>query len=160
MATVAEVTKTFKYRRHRPEDTLLYRVVEGEWETWQAERRDDPRLAPIPPHIVAEVEAFLRCGLLDYGFTLLKCDACQTEVPIAFSCKHRGFCPSCTAKRATETAVHIGENLWPTASARQWVFTFPHPLRALMANDREITNLIHQEVHKMVQFFYDNQAHK
>ena len=33
------------------------------------------------------------------GFIRLVCDSCQHEIAVAFSCKRRGFCPSCCAKR-------------------------------------------------------------
>ncbi|MBK7963297.1 MAG: transposase zinc-binding domain-containing protein [Bdellovibrionales bacterium] len=37
----------------------------------------------------------LRCGILAHGFLRLKCEDCDHEHLVAFSCKRRGFCPSC-----------------------------------------------------------------
>ena len=55
-----------------------------------------------------------------------------------FSCKKRGFCPSCSAKRMSETAVHLIDNVLPHTAYRQWVVTFPHALRYWMAASRRL----------------------
>jgi len=34
------------------------------------------------------------------GFARLRGDACGTEHLLAFSCRRRGLCPSCAARRA------------------------------------------------------------
>ena len=47
----------------------------------------------------------------------------------AFSCKRRGACPSCDAKRATVTAAHALDSLLPDVGYRQWVFVLPKRLR-------------------------------
>ncbi|MBI2840085.1 MAG: transposase zinc-binding domain-containing protein [Acidobacteria bacterium] len=46
------------------------------------------------------VERYLACGILTGGFCRLKCDSSGEEKLPAFSCKRRGFCPSCSARRA------------------------------------------------------------
>ncbi|MEQ1569548.1 MAG: transposase zinc-binding domain-containing protein, partial [Myxococcota bacterium] len=33
-----------------------------------------------------------------------RCDGCGTARAVAFSCKHRGFCPSCTGRRMNNGA--------------------------------------------------------
>ena len=52
---------------------------------------------------------------------------------MAFSCKRRGFCPSCGARRMAETAAHLVEHVLPEQPIRQWVLSFPYPLRFLFA---------------------------
>jgi hypothetical protein len=42
---------------------------------------------------------YLQCGILAHGFLRMGCDTCQKEVLLAFSCKRRGFCPSCAGRR-------------------------------------------------------------
>jgi Zn finger protein HypA/HybF involved in hydrogenase expression len=37
--------------------------------------------------------------VLEHGFARIRCDACTHEYLLAFSCKHRYFCPRCHAKR-------------------------------------------------------------
>jgi hypothetical protein len=56
------------------------------------------------------IGAFLDCGILENGFTRVRCGACGAEYLVAFSCKGRGLCPSCAAKRA---AAPGGETLLP-----------------------------------------------
>ena len=53
----------------------------------------------LPHFVIEEFEAYLECGRLEYGFLRVKCNACRHEKPVAFSCKRRGFCPSCGARR-------------------------------------------------------------
>ncbi len=59
-----------------------------------------------------EFDEYLRCGRLEYGFLRVKCEQCHDEKLVAFSCKRRGFCPSCGARRV---------NLHPKVS------TYLHP---------------------------------
>jgi len=52
---------------------------------------------------------------------------------VAFSCKKRGFCPSCGARRMAETAALLADEVFPNVPLRQWVISFPFPLRYLFA---------------------------
>ncbi|MDC3954365.1 transposase zinc-binding domain-containing protein [Polyangium jinanense] len=56
-------------------------------------------IGSLPRFVVREVEAYLRCGILEYGFIRVECEACGFERRVAFSCKRRGFCPSCLGPR-------------------------------------------------------------
>jgi len=49
----------------------------------------------------------------------------------ANSRKRRGFCPSCGARRDSQTAAHRVD--LPQVPARQWVQSRPIPLRLLLA---------------------------
>ncbi len=40
---------------------------------------------------------YLKCGRLEHGFLRERCDRCRHGKLVAFSCKRRGFCPSCAA---------------------------------------------------------------
>ncbi|WP_437664892.1 transposase zinc-binding domain-containing protein [Sorangium sp. So ce1182] len=51
----------------------------------------------IPKHAKKELEAYLDCGLLCRGFARLRGERCEEGRLVAFSCKGRGFCPSCLA---------------------------------------------------------------
>src|SRR5690554_7795105 len=42
-----------------------------------------------------EFEDYLKCGRLEHGFLRVRCQSCHHEKLVAFSCKRRGFCPSC-----------------------------------------------------------------
>jgi len=49
----------------------------------------------LPPFVTAEFRKFLRCGVLAHGFARVRCGDCASERLVPFSCKGRGFCPSC-----------------------------------------------------------------
>jgi hypothetical protein len=55
--------------------------------------------AALPTFVRRELERYLDCGLLCRGFARMKCDACVEQHLLAFSCKGRGFCPSCLGRR-------------------------------------------------------------
>ena len=67
---------------------------------------------------------------------------CHDEIVVAFSCKRRGICPSCTARRMADTAAHLVDRVLPRAPSRQWVFTVPKPLRLVLARDPAWTSWI------------------
>ena len=52
----------------------------------------------LHPFVKQEFDDYLKCGRLEHGFLRAKCDACSHEHLVAFSCKRRGFCPSCGAR--------------------------------------------------------------
>jgi Transposase zinc-binding domain len=68
---------------------------------------------------------FLECGILAHGFLRLRCAECAHEKLVAFSCKRRGICPSCGARRMVETAAHLVDHVIPPVPVRQWVVSFP-----------------------------------
>ena len=78
------------------------------------------------------------CSGLRYLFPLasfaFQCDGCRHEHLVAFSCKRRGFCPSCGARRMIETSAHLVDHVIPDVPVRQWVLSFPWPLRLLFAS--------------------------
>lgn len=84
----------------------------------------------LPPRVHEEVRRFLGCGDLRRGFTVVRCDDCTESSLVAFSCKTRSFCPSCGARRAHQTALHLNEVL-PRAAFRQWTLSVPFGLRFL-----------------------------
>jgi hypothetical protein len=59
-----------------------------------------------PRFVKDESDAFLECGILAHGFLRLRCGECGHDRLLAFSCKRRGFCPSCDARRMSQTAAH------------------------------------------------------
>ena len=53
---------------------------------------------------------------------------------MAFSCKGRGLCPSCGAKRAADTANRLREDALEPVGHAQWVFTVPKMLARLVVS--------------------------
>jgi hypothetical protein len=76
----------------------------------------------------------LQCGVLRWGFTAAKCESCERLELIAFSCKSRGWCPSCCARRAHDAAAHL-EAVLPQVAYRQWTLSLPSQLRWPVVKD-------------------------
>jgi hypothetical protein len=55
------------HERHRPEETLLYKLVAEHIETFLAESREKHD-RPHPTYVERELRAYLRCGILAHGF--------------------------------------------------------------------------------------------
>ena len=85
----------------------------------------------LPPFVVQELEDYLRCGDVACGFGWLACDDCPHHRLVAFSCKGRGFCPSCMSRRMEERSERWVTALFPFRRVRQWVLTVPWPRRWL-----------------------------
>ena len=120
------------YERRRPEETTLYQVVQEHLETFLAQVQAETG-ARLPEFIKDEFDAFLECGILAHGFLRLRCGDCDHEKLVAFSCKRRGFCPSCGARRMAQSAARLVEWVIPRVPVRQWMLSFPIPLRILLA---------------------------
>jgi hypothetical protein len=126
----------FVYERRRPERTTLYAVVRDNVETLYAATAESG--VALPRFVRAELEGYLGCGLLCRGFAHLKCEGCSERRLVAFSCKGRGFCPSCMGRRMAETAANLMESVLPEAPLRQWVLTVPHAIRYRLAYDAKL----------------------
>jgi hypothetical protein len=130
------------YEARRPGDTLLYRIVQEHWETFRA---DAGRLRDgdgLPGFVEDEFRNFLRCGWLAGGFARFRCGGCGAERLVAFSCKGRGFCPSCGGRRMVERAAHLVDAVLPHVPVRQWVLTLPLRLRYRLAWDHDLCRAV------------------
>ena len=87
-----------------------------------------------------------------------RCADCAQEKLVAFSCKKRGFCPACGARRMAETAAHLVDHVIPRVPVRQWVLSFPIPLRFLFAAHPELLTPVLQIVHRVISGFLIKQA--
>ena len=106
-----------RYERHRPEATLLYQLVEQHYPAFLAALSERSR--SLPGYVQQEFDAYLKCGRLEEGFLRVRCEACHAEKLVAFSCKKRGFCPSCGARRMAETAALLADEVLPERPLRQ-----------------------------------------
>ena len=75
----------------------------------------------------------MKCGRLEHGFLRVRCADCHAERLVAFSCKRRGFRPSCGARRMAEGAALLVDEVLPRKPLRQWVLSVPFALRYLFA---------------------------
>lgn len=161
------LTKTLKdhkptvheiYQRRRPEQTVLYKVVQENWETFQAQVSESQ--SGLPKHVVKEFYEFLDCGILAKGFLRIACTDCRKERLVAFSCRGRSFCPGCMGRRMNETAVFLVDHVLPQLPIRQWVLSFPFQVRYLLAkNPRHITRVLKITL-RVIDGFYKKQGGK
>ncbi|MFZ9752663.1 MAG: transposase zinc-binding domain-containing protein [Cyanobium sp.] len=91
--------------------------------------------------------AYQECGILVHGFLRVSCAECAHEKLVAFTCKRRGFCPSCGACRIAETAAVLVDRVVPRVPVRQWVLSFPITLRILFAAHPELLTPVLGIVH-------------
>ena len=124
------------YVRRRPETTLLYQIVREYWPEFQAELASHDRY--LPAYVTKEFDEYLKCGRLEYGFLRVRCESCYDEKLVAFSCKKRGFCPSCGARRMADSAALLVDEVLPHQPMRQWVLSVPFPLRFLFASNPQV----------------------
>jgi hypothetical protein len=73
------------YRRHTPEDTVLYRVVQEHLDTFLAQAEYAEGAGRLPAFVKHEFEDYLKCGILAHGFARLRCSGCADESLVPFS---------------------------------------------------------------------------
>src|SRR5690606_12458345 len=128
------------YSRQRPERTLLYRLVAEHYPKFRDRRAAEER--SLPRYGQDGLAAYLQCGRLEPGVPRVQCESCQAEKPVAFSCKRRGFCPSCGARRMAETAALLVDDVLPRQPVREWVLSLPFALRYLLATRPEVVTQV------------------
>lgn len=140
------------YARRCPETTALYQAVA---EHWPGFRERVESLGGLPRFVTEEFDAYLGCGILERGCLHLSCRQCGHSQLVAFSCKKRGFCPSCTARRMSDVAVHLEESVLPRVPVRHWICSLPWGVRALLGYDRklcaEVTSAFATELSRSLQ---------
>lgn len=94
--------------------------------------------APLPRYVVLAFERYVGCGDYAHGFIRCHCDGCGHDVLVAFSCKQRGLCPSCGARRMASEAATITDRILPDVPIRQWVLSLPFELRRLAATKPDV----------------------
>ena len=92
------------------------------------------------------------------GFLDLRCGECGHEKLVAFSCKRRGFCPSCGARRMAQSAARLVDCVIPRVPVRQWVLSFPIPLRILLAAHPDLLSALLQIIHRVIATFLIKQS--
>ena len=80
---------------------------------------------PWRPVVEKNVQRFLECGCFQHGFARVRCDGCDREYLLAFSCKTRSFCPSCQAKRVAAFVEWVTVEVLEEVDHRQLLWTIP-----------------------------------
>ena len=124
------------YARRRPELTALHKIVREHLATFYAAAEAGFDGTPLPKFVRAEFDGYVGCGALNRGFAHLKCEGCGKSRLVAFSCRGRGFCPSCFGRRMAQTSLNLLDHVLPeNVPLRQFVLTLPYALRARLAYD-------------------------
>ena len=123
-----------QYKQHRPEETALFPLVRDNLEGFLAQCRRTYR-SGIPRYVEKELREYLECGIHAHGFARAVCSSCGHELLLAFSCKRRGVCPSCNARRMSDTAARLIDTVLPPVRLRQWVLSVPYELRVILAKN-------------------------
>jgi ribosomal protein S27E len=144
------------YSRRKPERTLLYQLIERYWPEFQSRLNEAGSF--LPGHVTREFDEYLECGRLERGFLRVRCAECRHEHLVAFSCKRRGFCPGCGARRMVETAALLVDDVLPHKPIRQWVLSLPYPLRFLLANNPRVMSKVLAIVNRVISTHLVNKA--
>ena len=141
------------YRRREPERSALYQLVyHGRDQLSQVwSERFQPEYGVLRDEVLITLDEYLNCGLLAHGAARVYCDTCKHSLLVAFSCKKRGVCPSCGAKRAVQFAEHLYENVLDEVPNRHVVFTIPKRLRGYFRYDRKLGSILFQAAWGSVQ---------
>ena len=129
------------YRPRRPAKTLLHQITRENLETYLADLdQGEDFSAQVPLHVEAAFREYLKCGLLCHGFARAYCAGCGHDFLLAFSCKGRDICPSCSTRRMVETAAHMVDDVLPRVQIRQWVLSVPKRVRWHMNHKPEVVS--------------------
>ncbi len=122
----------------------MYKALEQDFEAyeWAHADRFEQRSGPLRPVVRRSVFAYLDCGRLHGGFARIRCPKCHAEHLLAFSCRQRGICPSCQAKRSAIFAEWLVEEVLLDVAHRHVVFTIPKALRGLIERERRLHGLM------------------
>ena len=129
------------YIPRRPQATVLHRLVREHYETFVAHTRAS-YTPPLPRYVTDAFERYLVCGDFSQGFLVCRCDVCQHDVFVPFSCKQRGLCPSCGCRRMCDEAATITDRILPNVPIRQYVLSLPFELRGLAAIKPDVLTAI------------------
>ena len=106
------------------------------------------------PIVKEVVKRYLDCGNPRCGFARIRCPDCGSEFLLHFSCRTRGFCPSCHAKRLEQWGEWMREELLLDVPHRQVVFTIPKMLRIFFKyNRRLLGSLCHSALRSLIRYF-------
>ncbi|MGQ9673842.1 MAG: transposase zinc-binding domain-containing protein [Candidatus Aminicenantales bacterium] len=144
------------YRLRHPERTVLYRVLFHYFDRFLAEyeSRFEKEYGFLRPIIKEVVERYLDCGNPRCGFARIRCPDCGEERLLMFSCRTRGFCPSCHAKRLEEWGEWMREELLLDVPHLKVVFTIPRMLRIFFNYKRRLLgSLCRAAVQALIKYF-------
>ncbi len=127
------------YRPRDPRKSVVFRVLRDHLAAFKD--RVEAAERPMPGFVERQLGALLLCGDPRCGVAKIRCDCCGANGAVPFTCG-TDICPSCYGRRMAETAAHLVDRVLPFVPIRQWVLTFPPPLRYLLAYDNELCSKV------------------
>jgi hypothetical protein len=114
------------YRPRNPSATALYGLLESLYERVKGvwDEVFEARYGFWRSFVEQAVFRYLDCGIFERGFARIRCRRCAEEYLVAFSCKGRGLCPSCAAKRGAAFGAFLAEEVVIASFSDAW----PGPL--------------------------------
>jgi hypothetical protein len=141
-----------------PLNGKVFQVVQKHWKKFEYDMASTDQ--PISPICKTRVRSVFRMWNFIQRFIRLVCDTCKKIVSFHFSCKKRGFCPSCTGRRMNEGAAFLVDHVFPQVPVRQWVVSFPMPLRFWMARNPRLAMAALHIFQRILKSHYVNCAKK
>ena len=128
------------YRARKPKSSPLWQCLSRHFDAFldAYEEHYQPHYGFLRPVIPDVVRKFLDCGDLEHGFARVRCDHCQHEYLLAFSCKGRWFCPSCHQKKVQLFGALLCETILFPVPHRHYVLGIPKMLRPYFRHDRDL----------------------
>lgn len=128
------------YRTRNPRNSPLWQCAQRHRATFVACYSDtyEPKYGPLRPVVEEVLEKFIHCGTLERGFARVRCDHCEHEYLLAFSCKGRWFCPSCHQRKVQSTAANLVDHVLLPVDHRHYVLALPKLLRPTFYRNRSL----------------------
>lgn len=143
-----------RYRARDSVRTPLNRIVLDNLLEFKERLKEPSSPRPRPhPSIINALEKFSECGVMRYGAVRYLCPGCGHDVFVAFSCKRRGICPSCDAKRSAIITAAAMDRLLPPARYRQWVLVIPKRLRYFINSRPELSGYLSKILARAIRRF-------
>ena len=152
MATQAHTQSSCSAPTYKPRDppsTILHQVVREHLEDFLSFTREN-YAKPLPRYVEREFRNYLPCGDPREGFARVRCRKCRHEFFVAWSCKVRCLCPSCSGRRMAAQAAHVVDKVLPSVPIRQWVVSFPYEMRLLLAKQSDVLSAVLRIVMRLV----------
>ena len=138
MGTAARANDVYQPRNPRASD--YFKCTEAHFEELERlwDDRYERRCGFWRPYVMEVIYRYLDCGDLRCGFARVKCNDCNHQYLLPFSCKRRQFFPSRHQKRVIEYGQWLLTNVLKDVPHRQWVFSIPKRLRIYFLFDRKL----------------------
>jgi hypothetical protein len=113
-------------KAREPQKTLFYRIV-------SRALPDFLDANPfLPQFIRMRFYRFLECGRPEFGCFVFRCGSCNQDSQLAFSCKQRELCPSCSNKMMEVDAWEM-DRLLPNVPFRHFAVNYPFEVSQKLA---------------------------